>query len=270
MGKCAAIVQMACETENIEANTRTVIRLAAEIKHTRPETVFAVFPEMCLYGYDKIGQIKDRYTQDAILKCLTEIARWCRKLDLEIILGAPLITAGRVENALYRISAAGEVCHVFSKNHLIDKEYTAFSAGNTHALCDTRIGKAGCLICWDASFPSLAHSYAVEGAGLLIISAAWEREYRKQWELAVCGAAFYTALPVIAANRTGCDGDVVFCGTSMSCNSMGECVSYCQTDGPAVLYTDIEQLYDDGRRKIFGSPVGEEIDDVLRENDRWV
>ena len=47
-------------------------------------------------------------------------------------------------------------------------------------------------------------------------------------------------------------------------------VSHCPADGPAVLYTDIEQLYDDGRRKLFGSPVCEEIDDVLQENDRWV
>ena len=37
-------------------------------------------------------------------------------------------------------------------------------------------------------------------------------------------------------------------------------VSYCPVDGPAVLYTDIEQLYD----------VCEEIDDVLQENDRCV
>jgi 5-aminopentanamidase len=270
MGKYAAIVQMDCETENIEANTKTIIRLAAEIKHIRPETVTAIFPEMCLYGYDKIGQIKDLYTQDAVLKCLAQIAGWCRKLDLEIILGAPLITPEHVENALYHISAAGEICPVFSKNHLIDKECTVFAAGSTHALCDTRIGKAGCMICWDAAFPSLAHSYALEGADLLIISAAWEREYREQWELAVCGAAFYTALPVIASNRSGRDGDVVFCGTSMSCNSMGECVSHSPADSPAVLYTDIEQLYDDGRRKLFGSPVCEEIDDILQENDRWV
>ena len=56
MTKYVAAVQMDCISGNMKENTRHVIRFLEKMKKEEPGIIFAVFPEMALYGYEKLEE----------------------------------------------------------------------------------------------------------------------------------------------------------------------------------------------------------------------
>lgn len=257
MPKYVAAVQMDCNQGDIEGNTQSVIRLLKGIKEREPETVLAVFPELCLYGYDKLELISEKYSQCEVMEYLEQIAEVCRENEIEAILGAPYIGEKGVENALYFISKAGKVVHVYSKTHLIDIEREVLIPGNRYGICQTSLGKAGFLVCWDAAFAEPARLYTKAGAEVLIVSAAWELPYNRQWELAVGGRGFDNSLPVIAANRTGKDGSAEFFGHAMITDCMGDIAAENISGKEGFVLAEASTLFSKEKRKGFGSQIEE-------------
>ena len=101
MKKYVAAVQMDCVPGNIKENTRRIIRFLEKMKKEEPGILFAVFPEMALYGYERLEEISMRYQQQEITKYLEEIAVVCKKLQLDAVVGAPCFGEAGLENALY-------------------------------------------------------------------------------------------------------------------------------------------------------------------------
>ena len=75
-------------------------------------------------------------------------------------------------------------------------------------------GCAGLAICYDLRFPELFRRYALEGARLLILPAAWPHPRRMHWRTLLRSRAIENQWFVAACNRVGTTEDVSFFGAS--------------------------------------------------------
>lgn len=257
MAKYAAAVQMDCRTAALKENTEHIIELLRRMKQEEPEILLAVFPEMALYGYDELEQIAVRTSRKEIEGCLKRIGTECKKLQINAVAGAPYFGETGLENALYFLGADGTVEHVYSKQYLIEPERKVFVPGNSGEVYKTSFGSLGFLVCWDSAFPEAARVYGMAGADLMIVCAAWEAPYGRQWELAVCARSFDNDIPAIAANRIGRDGALSFAGRSMITDCMGNILTE-ETEGKeGYIIAELGKLYSREKRKGFGSQIEE-------------
>ena len=257
MNKKLAAVQMECITGNIDKNTKTIIGFLEKMKKEEHEILLAVFPEMALYGYESLEKIHLICDQNIINEYLEKIATVCKKLQVDAVVGGPYFSYKGLENALYFADSKGSIQHIYSKRYLIKQERRVFVPGDSYNTCKTEYGKIGFLICWDSAFPETARAYAKAGVDMLIISAAWENPYGRQWELAVCGRSFDNDLPVIASNRIGGSETVSFAGQSMITDCMGNILIQ-ETKGlESYITMNLQELLSKDKRYDFGSQIEE-------------
>ena len=256
-----AAVQMECITGKIKENTAHIIQFLKKMKQEQPEIVLAVFPEMALYGYEKLEEISIRTSQPEIEENLKKIASVCEKLQVNAVAGAPYFGKTGLENALYFLNTQGKIQHVYSKMHLIEGERNVFVPGKSYGVCQTSFGKIGFLICWDSAFSETARMYAKAGAELLLVSAAWESPYERQWELAVCGSSFDNDIPAAASNCIGKSGGLRLAGQSMITDCLGNILAKETEDGEGFITARLEQMLAKEKRQGFGSQIKELRDD---------
>jgi predicted amidohydrolase len=118
--------------------------------------------------------------------------------------------------------------------HVLPREAQYFAAGDRLVLAQTTLGRIGLLICWDAAFPEAARAYAIRGADILVVLAAWEKPYGGQWELSVRARALDNGIFVAGCNRSGTEGETTFAGTSLISDPLGNIVAQVAGDAPGI------------------------------------
>ena len=137
-------------------------------------------------------------------------------------------------NSVAVIDADGRTLGIYRKSHIPDgpgyQEKFFFKPGNTgfHAYA-TKFGTLGVAICWDQWFPEAARAMALAGADVLLYPTAIgsepaepELDSRDSWQRVMIGHAVANAVAVVAANRTGSEGDMTFYGSSFVCDARGD------------------------------------------------
>jgi len=137
-------------------------------------------------------------------------------------------------NSLAMIDDAGEIMGVYRKSHIPDgpgyEEKYYFRPGNTgFKVWKTRYGTIGVGICWDQWYPETARAMMLMGAELLLYPTAIGTEpydddldTSRMWRRAMQGHAVSNVVPVIAANRTGTEGEMDFYGHSFIADERGD------------------------------------------------
>ena len=140
-------------------------------------------------------------------------------------------------NSVAVIDSDGAVLGVYRKSHIPDgpgyEEKYYFRPGDTgFKVWKTRIGTIGVGICWDQWFPECARAMALMGAELLLYPTAIGSEpqdatldTKDPWQRAMIGHAVANAVPVMAANRIGTEGELTFYGHSFIADHRGEKVA---------------------------------------------
>jgi N-carbamoylputrescine amidase len=140
-------------------------------------------------------------------------------------------------NSLAMIDDAGEVMGVYRKTHIPDgpgyEEKFYFRPGNTgFKVWDTRYGRIGVGICWDQWYPETARAMMLMGAEILFFPtaigdepAAEELDTSRLWRRAMVGHAVSNVVPIVAANRTGVEGEMPFYGHSFITDERGDLVA---------------------------------------------
>ena len=249
MSAYLATVQMDC-SDNIIDNTNTVIRLLKSIKEKEPDTALAVFPEMCIYGYDNLDKLKINFSQNDFDKCFVKISDVCKEIKLEAFIGAPYFENNKIFNSLYFFNTNGDFKKVYSKKHLIDAEINYFSPGNEYGICHTSLGKAGLLICWDSAYPEEAKHYSDKNVDFIIVSAAWELPYTRQWKLSTATRSFDNHIPLAASNRIGTDSNCTYFGNSAIYDNIGNTVSAATDMSECFVTAEFKSLFSDDKNMI--------------------
>jgi N-carbamoylputrescine amidase len=156
-------------------------------------------------------------------------------------------------NSIAVIDADGKNLGSYRKSHIPDSpgyhEKWHFSPGDTgFRVFDTAYARVGVAICWDQWFPEAARCMALGGAELLIYPTAIGSEPQDasldssgHWQRTMQGHAAANIVPVVAANRIGCetsplsDRQISFYGTSFMADHTGLVVQQAGRNKPATL-----------------------------------
>lgn len=254
-------VQMDYIDGRLEANVEKAIGFIQKIRSENSHAALVVFPEMALFGYDRL-ELLDTLSQEEVNSALGLIAAECSKANLQVVIGGPFIFYNEegkriVENAVYFTSSKGEVQHIYSKAHLISSEKDFFEANQSFAVCNTALGKTGFLICWDSAFAEMGRFYGMIKVDAIIVIAAWEAPYLHQWQLSVEGRSFDNSVPVIATNRVGSTEQNSFFGHSIITDSLGNVVAENTSEKEGYISAKITGLRKTEELEQFGSPIAE-------------
>lgn len=140
-------------------------------------------------------------------------------------------------NSVAVVDSDGAILGVYRKSHIPDgpgyEEKYYFRPGDTgFRVWKTRVGTIGVGICWDQWFPECARAMALMGAEVLFYPTAigtepqdLDLDTKDPWQRVMVGHAVANAIPVVAANRIGTEGDLTFYGHSFIANHRGDTVA---------------------------------------------
>ncbi|HSV32464.1 MAG TPA: carbon-nitrogen hydrolase family protein [Atribacteraceae bacterium] len=142
-----------------------------------------VLPEMfaCPYEPAAFSKNAEAFPDGECYRFLAELAR---NTGAWIVGGSlPEREGNRIYNSSFIYDTAGKLQGVHRKIHLFDvnfhslsfRESTVIQPGNTPTLINTPWGRLGVLICYDLRFPELSRWYALRGAGMIAVPAAFNR-----------------------------------------------------------------------------------------------
>ena len=167
-------------------------------------------------------------------------------------------------NSLALVDADGSLLGNYRKSHIPDgpgyEEKFYFRPGNTgFRVWDTRYGRLGVGICWDQWFPEAARAMVLMGAEILFYPTAIGSEpedpgldTRHLWRRAMQGHAVSNLVPVVAANRTGLEGDQSFYGHTFVCDHFGDVLAEMGDDEEGVIVQELDLAEAARRRAAFG------------------
>lgn len=159
------------------------------------------------------------------------------------------------------INPEGEVLSKYRKIHLFDVDITNSSSntesdtiqdGNEPTMVDLPFGKAGLSICYDLRFPELYRHYALNGAKILFIPAAFTRYTGMlHWEPLLRARAIENQCYVIAAGQFGSHLPGQECyGNSLIIDPWGTVVARA-SEGEGIAIAELkEELVSNARENI--------------------
>ncbi|NTV00197.1 MAG: carbon-nitrogen family hydrolase [Methanoregulaceae archaeon] len=196
------------------------------------------FPEMWTTGFPwkEMGELARRHA--GILDSLCSLAR-----DYHIWINGslPVLTEqGRVANTSLLINPDGHTVGIYRKAHLFSlfHEEQFIEAGNALCLVDAPWGRTGLSICYDIRFPELYRTYALKGAGIVLLPAAFPEPRLSHWKVLCRARAIENQIFLVATNRVGheemvSEGEVTYFGSSVIIDPRGD---------PVVEGSDNEEL----------------------------
>lgn len=214
----AGVIQFDVQRGDIAKNLVSVLDAIHKLK--QQGTQLAVLPELWTCGFDHANMQKHAEKTPEIIKTLSMAAK---KQGMLIAGSLPELSEGRIYNTLVMIDRDGSVSGTYRKVHLFSggRESMTFSAGQTTEIWHTSLGPIGGIICYDLRFPELCRLLAVQGARMIVVCAQWPEDRIGHWDTLLAARAIENQLFMVAANRTGSDGDLNFPGHSQIVSPFG-------------------------------------------------
>lgn len=241
-----------CEFEpivgEIDANTETIDQLTASCPKG---TEIAVFPELCLTGYD-LGLLPEHAVEVPGRETdrLNDIAIGS---GIDLVVGVPEQAGDELYNSLLYISDDG-IKAIYRKRRPWGDEADVFSSGTEATTVETPLGKAGFLLCYDLNFPELSMEYAAEGCDFLCVSAAWRQSFAADWQLLTRARALDSTCYVMATNHRGSQSGRAHAGGSLVAGPRGDVLGK-TTDGLQIASCPIREMVLESSREL--NPVRE-------------
>lgn len=205
---------------------KNLIKTEAFLKQAKNlGSTIAIFPEMWVTGFNST------YTPETV-KSLATLAK-----DYSLWIGGslPLLNEERrITNTFVLFNPEGSVSSLYNKIHLFPHfcEEIVMSAGTQLTLFEQPWGTnssalCGYSICYDLRFPELFRSYALQGAKVIFLVAAFPHPRLEHWKTLIKARAIENQLYMVCVNRVGSEefqgvGEQMFFGSSMIVNPWGE------------------------------------------------
>ena len=275
-----AALQMQMATD-VATNVATAERLVRSAAQQGAQVV--LIPELFESHYFCKDQRAEELTRAKPVEGHPTVAHFS-KLARQLSVVLPLSIFERANNAYFNtvvmVDADGTTLGIYRKSHIPDgpgySEKFYFSPGDTgFRVWPTRYGTIGVGICWDQWFPEAARSMALLGADVLLYPTAIGSEPQNptwdssaHWQRVMQGHAAANVMPVVAANRIGCEvghpTEVTFYGCSFITDATGAKVAEAGRDDERVLVADVDVdgnramraawgLFRDRRPELYGS-----------------
>src|SRR3989441_11822157 len=149
----------------------------------------------------------------------------------------------RLFNASVLVAPDGKVASyrkVYLANFGPFEEGLYFARGDGLTLAETKLGRIGLLICYDAFFPELAKAYALQGADLLAIISASPATSKTFFDRILPARAIENALPVLYTNLVGTELNIVFQGGTQAIGPRGETLGKAEDFIESTVAADVD------------------------------
>lgn len=240
-----AMVQMTSEYGDVVLNVGKALKAIDKAGETGADII--CLPEMFSTGYNfKVlgGQISSLAENEEgyAVKCLSERAK---RYGMYII--APLIWKNQGEkpySAAAFIGDDGKILGVYKKMHLFGDETRYFEQGDGYCVFDTRFGKVGIIICYDANFVETFRITALMGAEIIFVPAAWRIQEKYIWERLPSVRAIDNGVYTVFVNAYNRTDDLHLFGQSMLSDPFGNIEATCAVDAEdfAVKKIDLSKV----------------------------
>ncbi len=196
------------------------------VKENSTEIDLWVVPELFTTGfaYSKFPELCENLSESFTLQFLEKLSE---KYDVGIA-GSFLVRNEKkaFQNLGFIISSSKGLIYRYPKIHLWGNEKNYFLAGTKVPPPIAFDGKAkiGLSICYDLRFPEVCRSLVLNGAEILITTAAWPEARTSHFDLLAAARALENTSYHIAANRVGLEKDIYttnYSGSSRVIDPMG-------------------------------------------------
>ncbi len=215
----AALIQFDIRLGDVDWNLAMAKKHIARLAQQGARLV--LLPEMWTTGFanERIKELSE--STPIVLQDLSEVSR---RLSLTIIGSLPEKVSEGVYNTAYVVDTDGSVAGVYRKVHLFSptSEDRYFQPGREAVVATTSLGPIGLMICYDLRFPELCRSLALRGAKIVAVMAQWPALRVAHWNVLLQARAIENQLFILAVNRCGQDGDLVYAGHSRIISPWGE------------------------------------------------
>ncbi|NPA90259.1 MAG: carbon-nitrogen hydrolase family protein [Chloroflexi bacterium] len=239
-----ALVQMAPVLNEPLENVRRMGDMIERIC-TQEKVQVVVFPELITTGYEcglRFADLAERVPGPSINVLAKDAA------DFNIYLVFGMVTKAKVETVLYDsvviLGPDGDLVGVYNKVHLRGEERIIFRSGYRFPVFETEFGTLGVLAGWDQAFPEAARSLVLDGAELILVSAAWDADLEGMWPVLNQARAAENSVFVAAANRVGEEPSYRFSGGSLVVGPYGEVHTALDggAEGYALATVDLDEV----------------------------
>ena len=239
-----ALIQFESILGDPKANRRKAEAMIREAAENGAELI--CLPEMYTTGYnlDIIGPQITQLAENIDGPTVTGLQQLAKELKIHIV--APLALnleddpEARPFNSAVFIGDEGQILGVYSKCHLFETERMYFQPGQELPVYDTKFGKIGIMICFDAGFPEVARILQMKGAELIVCPSAWRIQDMGVWHLNMPQRAQENSCYLAAINRYGKEGSLYMGGYSIVCGPEGDIIKELIEEKEDILYCTID------------------------------
>jgi len=237
-----ALVQYQSVLGDLQKNADRAVEMVREAAAKGAKIV--CFPEMFNTGYNfqligdgfhNCGETIDGHT-------ITRLQKVAKECACYVI--APINLEKKVKGVFYNaavvIDDEGVVLGDYSKHHLWAAERYYFHAGEDIPVFDTKYGKIGVMICYDAGFPETARVLTLKGAELIFMPSAWRIQDWDMWNLNIPQRALENTLYVAGVNRFGHEDDLYMFGNSKVADWRGRIIAESKEEKEEIVYAEID------------------------------
>ncbi|MDD3840025.1 MAG: carbon-nitrogen hydrolase [Clostridia bacterium] len=236
------IAQMESKLGDVKYNTGRAVELITEAADKGADIV--CLPELFSTGYN-LSILKERIAELGLKYfdyTFSEISNAAKQNKVFVI--APFAEKRDLPGVLFNSAIVfddgGNMIGSFAKSHLWALDRLYFKEGSSYDIFDTKFGKLGIIICYDAGFPEACRTLCLKGAEIVFIPAAWRIQDEDMWDLNVSQRALENILFTVGVNRVGMEGDLHLFGKSKVCNPRGTIIAELPKDKEMVEVVTID------------------------------
>ena len=238
-----ALIQFESILGDPKANRQKAETMIREAAENGAELI--CLPEMYTTGYnlDIIGPQITQLAENIDGPAVAGLRQLAKELKVHIV--APLALnleddpEVRPFNSAVFIGDEGQILGVYSKCHLFETERMYFQPGQELPVYNTKLGKIGIMICFDAGFPEVARILQMKGAELILCPSAWRIQDMGVWHLNMPQRAQENSCYLAAVNRYGHEGSLYMGGYSIVCGPEGDIIKELTEEKEDILYCTI-------------------------------
>ena len=226
-----------------EANLGKADKLVAEA--VRRGSAVITFPEMWTTGFNWIHNASKAREHEKVIERIAEFAR-----RHKIWINSSTLAAndkGLPSNTSILFDPSGKRAGIYRKIHLFGmiNEDRNMAPGDSPCMVDAAWGPTGLAICYDIRFPELFRAYAVKGAKMVLVSAAFPSARLEHWKVLIRARAIEDQMYIVAANQVGTEnlgseGKVAYCGSSAIIDPWGETIIEASQDKEELITATID------------------------------
>lgn len=227
-----------------EENLNHMEELLRNAMQAYPDTQLVIFPELAVSGYQcgsRFSELAELVKEDS--PSVGRMASLAREYGVFIIFGMPEKDPCYPQilyNAQILLDDHGALVGKYHKVHLFDSEKQWFTPGDSFLVFDTRIGRIGLFICYDAFFPEVARILAIQGVDLLVNCTNWEKPYAYDMDMVMAARALENTVYLACCNRIGQDLTLGFFGHSRILDPMGHTLTSLDEETEGFIYAELD------------------------------